>query len=59
MSKYRHRMSLMRFAAFGKTELTVEDVVAVREGTTLVERMPTPVITNVEVNAESPTEDDN
>ena len=47
------------FSALGETELTVEDVVAEREGTELVERMPTPVITDVEVNAKAPAEDDN
>ena len=47
------------FAALDETELTVEDVVAERKWTELVERMPTPVITDVEVNTKAPAEDDN
>lgn len=45
------------FAALGEEELTVEDVMAEREGAAMFERMPAPVITDVEVTSE-PTEDD-
>lgn len=43
------------FAALGEEELTVEDVMAEREGAAMFERMPAPVITDVEVTSE-PTE---
>lgn len=45
------------FAALGEEELTVEDVAAEREGAAMLERMPAPVITDVEVTSE-PAEDE-
>lgn len=47
------------FAALGEDELTVEDVMAEREGAAMLERMPAPVITDVEVVSEPTTEDAN
>lgn len=45
------------YAALGEPGLTVEDIVAAREETEMIERMPAPVITDVEVTSEPPTED--
>lgn len=45
------------FAALGEPGLTVEDIEAMREDTEMIERMPAPVITDVEVTSEPPTED--
>lgn len=44
------------FAALGEEELTVSDVVAEREGAAMIERMPAPVVTNVEFDTDSTEE---
>lgn len=46
------------FAALGEEDLTVEDVVTEREEAMMLERMPSPVVTNVEVTSEPPTRDE-
>lgn len=46
------------YAALGEPGLTVEDIVAAREDTVMVERMPAPVITDINVTSGPPVEDD-
>jgi len=46
------------FTALYDEELTVEDVETEREGAAMFERMPAPVVTNVEVSKEKPNSTD-